>query len=271
MAKVLLLSFDAESVGGRVSFFENAGFQVMAAEPSWPSCLQVVKSFEPDVIALDCAKLPSMCRQTGAELRKAPLARDLPLVLFRVADADIEQTRLQVAGGVVAFEYELTDRLRSAILTRVANQARAESEANRAKEEAAASKRAAKEAVLSSKRAEKEAAEATKRAAKEAAKAPKKAGKSAPSKAAPQAKAKATAKAKVTATAKPAAKAATAVKSAPKAKAAAAKASPKKAAASKKATVKRVASKKAAPAPKGAAGKAVAKRPAARAASGRRR
>ncbi|AKU92210.1 hypothetical protein [Vulgatibacter incomptus] len=133
MPKVLLLSYDADARKERAAAFESAGFRVSAAEPAWPESRDLASSFDPDVIALDCGRIATHCREIGEKLRKSAQTRDLPLVLFRVADADVERTRLEVPGGVVAFEHELIERLRSAVLTRFANLARAESEASRAK------------------------------------------------------------------------------------------------------------------------------------------
>jgi CheY-like chemotaxis protein len=128
MPKVLLLTFDVESRQSRRQDLEEAGFSVAVEEPSWPAALEAAKRFEPDVIAVDCGQLPSHGRETAAALRTTPPADAVPLVLFRVADHDVERTRLKVPGGVVAFDWELLDRLRSAALTRLAQLAAMEEE-----------------------------------------------------------------------------------------------------------------------------------------------
>lgn len=137
MARVLLLSFDPESLPSRRRSFEEAGFTLGVEEPGWPRALEAARKLQPDVIAVDCEKLPSHARETAEALRRSAETRDVPVVLFRVADHDIERTRLKVPGGVVAFEYELIDRLKSAALTRLANQAAAESAARAARSAAA--------------------------------------------------------------------------------------------------------------------------------------
>jgi CheY-like chemotaxis protein len=128
MPKVLLLTFDTESREPRRKDLEEAGFTVAIDEPSWPAALEAAKRFQPDVIAVDCGQLPSHGRETAAALRTTSPADAVPLVLFRVADHDVERTRLKVPGGVVAFDWELLDRLRSAALTRLAQLAAQEDE-----------------------------------------------------------------------------------------------------------------------------------------------
>lgn len=133
MPNVLLLSFDPASIGPRTRLLETAGFSLQICEPSWPACLEMTQAFLPDVIAVDLGKLPSHGRSVAKALREHRETRDIPLVLFRVASHELETTRLQVPGGVVAFDYELVDRLRSAALTRLAHRVREE----RRQEEAA--------------------------------------------------------------------------------------------------------------------------------------
>lgn len=120
MPKVLLLTYDVESREPRRKDFEGAGFTVAIEEPSGPASLEAARRFAPDVIAVDCGQLPSHCRETAEALRTNAATGGVPLVLFRVAEHDIERTRLKVPGGVVAFDYELLDRIRSAALTRLA-------------------------------------------------------------------------------------------------------------------------------------------------------
>ncbi len=170
MPKVLLLTFDAESRAGRQRDFEQAGFTVAVEEPKWPAAYDKAQKEKPDVIAVDCAQLPSHCRETAEALRTGAQTRNLPVVLFRVAEHDVERTRLKVTGGVVAYEYELIDRLRSAVLTRIANQAAEESAAERAAAEKKAARRAARPAAA--KKAAKPKAAAKKAAKKPAAKKP---------------------------------------------------------------------------------------------------
>jgi CheY-like chemotaxis protein len=121
MPKVLLLTYDVESRDPRRKAFEEAGFAVEVEEPAWPAALEAAKRFAPDVIAVDCGQLPSHGRETAEALRTTAATNAIPVVLFRVAEHDIERTRLKVPGGVVAFDYELLDRIRSAALTRLAH------------------------------------------------------------------------------------------------------------------------------------------------------
>lgn len=121
MPKVLLLTYDAESREPRRKDFEDAGFSVATEEPSWPGVLAAASQFTPDVIAVDCGLLPSHCRDTAEALRNNTATSGIPLVLFRVAEHEVERTRLKVPGGVVSFGYELVDRIRSAALTRLAH------------------------------------------------------------------------------------------------------------------------------------------------------